>query len=171
MAASWCESGSQGASRPLCLKRAQGWPKGQVHTVHTRSVLSNRIHRMHRYLGLYMRLCAPFGAPFEGRTVPYADRGCFVYFCEQGKHRSVAWMCVEESILIAMGFRTQRVHLCSETQRWERCQRWPERKRCPHCSTSEPNTRHVLECALDECFETLLVAFGHNLDTPQTHGQ
>ena len=80
--------------------------------------------------------------------------------CRQGKHRSVAWMCLESCIWAALGFNIGYHNTCWWAQAKSRCQssNWPDG--CAKCG-SVMREEYVLpsedmkKAIVDEFFHTL----------------
>ena len=82
--------------------------------------------------------------------------------CRQGKHRSVAWMLLESSIMEACGFTTSYRNSCCWAQAKSRCQSrsWPAGcKKCGSVMRSDyvMPTPEIQEAVADEFFHTVLL--------------
>ena len=77
-----------------------------------------------------------------------------IYACRQGKHRSVAWGCIEMAILKALGIRGWERAVCYGAQKQTRCQK---RQGCNLCDPNAPEVVALCEAAVDEFYEVAMV--------------
>ena len=91
----------------------------------------NKAWRTDRYVEIYALLQS-------SAMVDESECLTCVTMCRQGKHRSVAWMCLEACLYAAMGFEVGYTNVCKWKQEMERCQ-WHSRSvaasGCPECGS------------------------------------
>jgi len=75
----------------------------------------NKAWRTERYVEIYLLLQS-------SAMVDDAPFLSCVTMCRQGKHRSVAWMCLEARLYAALGFEVKYKNVCKWKQEMERCQ-------------------------------------------------